>query len=54
MTDFHAVTLNRVSPHIAVADLADNETRVPQYSPAWLAHVAAGGAVRNGNILIAD
>lgn len=27
-------------------------TRVEQYGPEWQAHVAAGGEVRNGNILI--
>lgn len=45
-------TFNRVAPHSEPAPLADNERIVPQYGPQWLAHVAAGGAVRDGNILI--
>lgn len=27
-------------------------TRVPQYGPAWVAHVAAGGTVLDGNLLV--
>lgn len=33
-------------------DLQEGEKRVPQYGPEWLAHLAAGGAIREGNILI--
>ena len=32
--------------------VGDNERRVTQYGPEWVAHVTAGGAVRNGNILV--
>ena len=34
--------------------IGDNERRVPQYSPEWVAHVTGGGAVRNGNILVSE
>lgn len=34
--------------------LTEGELRVPQYGPEWVAHVAAGGRVREGNILIFD
>jgi hypothetical protein len=32
--------------------VGDGEKRVPQYGPEWIAHVSAGGNVRNGNILV--
>lgn len=34
------------------APVGEGEKRVVQYSPEWLAHVTAGGDVRDGNILV--
>lgn len=33
-------------------DLQEGERRVLQYGPEWLAHQAAGGEIREGNILV--
>jgi len=50
MVDFHAVTHNRLGHD--PEPVGEGEKRVRQYGPEWQAHVAAGGEVRNGNILV--
>lgn len=33
--------------------LTDEEQYLPQYGPAWISHVLAGGDVRHGNVIVA-
>ena len=40
------------APHLAPTPPGKGEQRVQQYGPEWQAHIAAGGRVRNGNILL--
>ena len=38
----------------AVTTKSEATLTVPQYGPKWVEHVLAGGALRDGNVLILD